>query len=96
MAKIHKTTVIGEVSELDPPILGKSKIEYVGHALDQMKIRGITKTLVEKALRMPDVTGLKTVSGRRRVRAKSSKQRELDVIYMVQVDRILVITSFFR
>jgi hypothetical protein len=96
MAKDHGKAVDGEISELDPPILGKSRIEYVGHALDQMKIRGISKAQVEKVLRMPEVTGLKTVPGRRRVRGKISKQRELDVIYIVQADRILVITSFFR
>src|SRR5262245_16060410 len=95
-SRFSTTSVKGLPVAVDPPILGKKSVEFCPHALQQMKIRGVKQQQVIDTLRNPTITGLRTAPGRRRVRRQISKGKELDVIFALKPDRIVVITSFFR
>jgi hypothetical protein len=75
-------------------LLGKSKVEFCYHALEQMKIRGISERQVLAAIRYPDETGLPTQPHRERVRKFKNPKRAIDVVYEVWPDRIVVVTTF--
>ena len=80
---------------LDPPILGRNKLEFCFHALEQMKIRGISEMDVLAVIRFPDTVGLPTQPHREHVRRfKKRPTKALDVVYELRHDRILVVTAY--
>ena len=83
-------STIVEVDDL----LGKSKVEFIFHAVDQMRIRKISVLEVLAVIRTPAVTGLPTQPGRERVRKFKKPTKAIDVVYEVLEDRIRVITVF--
>ena len=74
-------------------ILGRQKLELVGHALLQMSIRGISEQDVIRTIRNPTRTGLRTKPSRKRVRRHKSTYKAIDVVYEELPDRIRVITA---
>ena len=86
-------TADGRVVEVNPPIQGRSKIEFTVHADIQMRARGINDAEVIKILRNPQVTGLPTRILRNRVRRFRGSKVAVDVVYELGVDRLLIITA---
>jgi hypothetical protein len=79
--------------DLSPPILGRAKLELVGHAQDQMKVRDIGLSDILLTLRNPDETDLPTQPGRKRYRrCKHGGGPPVDVVFEEMPDRIRVIT----
>ena len=74
-------------------INGKNKLEWTGHALAQMKLRGITQAEVLKIIESPSETGLPTQIMRHRVRRYRSLKKAVDVVYEIWGDKIVVITA---
>lgn len=62
-------------------VAGFDKIEITGHALKQMRIRGISEAMVLQALRRPTRRGLRTQPGRKRVRKNRGTYKAVDVVY---------------
>lgn len=79
-----------EVKEL----LGKTKVEFCKHAIEQMGIRNITEKEVVATIRNPDKIGLPTQSGRFRVRKFKRPRFATDVVYIIEPDRVVVVTAF--
>ncbi len=79
---------------LEEELLGKTKVEIIAHALDQMKIRGVSEAEVLAVIRHPAETGLTAPAGRERVRKFKKPTKAIDVVYEVLEDRIRVITTF--
>lgn len=79
-----------EVDEL----LGKTQVEFIFHAIEQMRIRGISEKEVLAVIRDPTEIGLATQAGRERVRKFKKPTKAIDVVYEVLDDRIRVITTF--
>jgi Domain of unknown function (DUF4258) len=75
-------------------LLGKSQVEFIYHALDQMRIRRISEAQVLAVIRHPTETGLPTQERRERVRKLKTPTRAIDVVYELLEDRIRVITVF--
>ena len=75
-------------------LLGKTQVEFIFHALDQMRIRKISEAEVLAVIRSPAVIGLPTQRGRERVRKFKKPTKAIDVVYEVLEDRIRVITVF--
>jgi hypothetical protein len=75
-------------------LLGKTQVEFIFHALEQMRTRKITEAEVLAAIRSPAETGLPTQMGRERVRKFKKPTKAIDVVYEVLEDRIRVITAF--
>jgi hypothetical protein len=74
---------------LKNPILGFTKLELIGHALDQMKVRDISKDDVLLTLSDPSETGLPTQPGRKRYRrSKVGGGKPVDVVFEELADRI--------
>ena len=82
------------IVEVDPALLGKSKVEFPYHCLEQMKTRQITEREVLAAVRYPDETGLPTQENRERVRKFKKPTKAIDVVYEVWPDRVVVVTAF--
>jgi hypothetical protein len=85
-----------EVYEANPPILGYSTIQVIGHALDRMKARDVTLVDILKVLREPDKTGLPTQPGRERYRRNKTARVAIDVVFERQADRLSVVTTMKR
>lgn len=68
------------------------EIKYLKHAVKRMKIRKITKGIVEEALIDPD----KVISGRlnRRIALKRHKDKWIKVIFEEKKD-VIVITAYW-
>ena len=80
---------------LDPPILGRDRLEFCFHALEQMKIRRISEQDVLAVIRLPDTVGLPTQPRRERVRRfKKRPTKAIEVVYELRQDRIIVVTAF--
>ena len=77
-------------------ILGRGKIEFGSHALQQMQIRGVSQAEVLKALRRPTATGLPTQPGRKRVRKNVGNIKAIDVVYEELDDRLRIITVIVK
>jgi len=75
------------------PLRGFTKVEFTTHAIEQMKIRNLTRDEVLKTIRDPQETGLRTQANRQRFRRYRSKKRALDVIFEEHEDRIIVVTA---
>src|SRR5687767_15317973 len=85
----------GRPSEsMEVEVLGKSTVEFCGHALTQMELRGITKDEVLWALRGPTETGLPTDMFHFRIRRQINPKKALDVVYEERKDKILIVTAF--
>ena len=84
--------VPGIVMECEP-LRGVSKVEFTSHAIDQMRIRNLTKEEVLRTIRDPQVTGLPTQKNRQRFRRLRSGKRALDVVFEEHKDRIIVVTA---
>jgi hypothetical protein len=82
-----------KILEVDPPILGFTRLEIVTHAMDMMKLRDIDKDDVILTLRDPSETGLPTQPGRKRyTRSRVGGGKQVDVVFEELEDRIRVIT----
>jgi len=79
---------------VDEEVLGRPRVEFCAHALQQMKARGITKREVVAAIKFPDVVGLNAPRGRDRVRKFKKPNKAIDVVFQLRADTILVITAF--
>ena len=78
-------------------VLGRNKVEFCCHALDQMVIRGISKEDVIKTLQHPTKVGLKVnppLPFRRHVRRDFNANKTIDVVYEERLDCIVVVTAF--
>lgn len=83
-----------KVIDLPSPILGKTRLELVGHARIQMKVRGIDTSDILTTLSKPDRTDLPTQAGRKRYRrSRVGGGMEVDVVFEELPDRIRVITA---
>lgn len=76
------------------PILGRDLVEISGHAVKQMRIRGITQREVLATVRRPDETGLPTQENRERVRKFKKPTKAIDVVYEMNEDRMVIVTTF--
>jgi hypothetical protein len=76
-----------------PRMRGFTKIEFSEHALQQMKIRGITQGDVLNTISNPAKTGLPTPSPRKRFRRYISNTRSIDVVFEDMKDRMVVVTA---
>ena len=85
-----------KVVPVDPPLLGKSLLEFWGHALEQMKVRGISEEKVIRVIRAPSETGLPTQMGRHRVRKHGLQDKATDVVYEIHEDRIVIVTAISK
>ena len=72
---------------------GYTKVEFSIHALEQMKIRGLTRDEVLKTIREPQKTGLPTQPKRQRFRRYRRENRATDVVFEEWDDRIIVVTA---
>ncbi len=78
-------------------VLGRNKVEFCMHALDQMEIRDISEQEVIRTIQQPTRSGLKVnppLPFRRHVRRDISPTKSIDVIYEELLDRIVVITAY--
>jgi hypothetical protein len=76
-------------------LLNYDTVEFWGHALDRMEMRGITRDDVIEAIEDPTTKGLPTRAGRSRIRkAFPSTGKIIDVIYDERPDRLRVITAY--
>jgi hypothetical protein len=74
-------------------ILGFSVLEFTGHALEQMQIRGITEEEVIEVLKNPTEKGLPTQPDRHRVRRNKNARIAIDVVYEEEGQTLLVVTA---
>jgi hypothetical protein len=88
------------VGELKPGIVveceslrGFTKVEFCIHAIEQMKIRGLTREDVLRTIREPELTDLHTQDGRFRFRRYRTEKRAIDVVFEETADRIIVVTA---
>ena len=72
---------------------GRSFVEFIGHALLQMRIRNITKEEALAVIRSPDLQGLPTEPGRHRLRRNKTVRTAIDVVFEELPDRIAVVTA---
>ena len=73
-------------------VLGFRRLEIVGHARTQMKIRNVSLADVLRTLRNPDEKGLGIQpAGRERVRWHKTARLAIDVVFERLADRIRVI-----
>lgn len=77
---------------IEVSLLGLKKVEFLAHALDQMRIRRVEEHEALEVIRSPDDVGLKTRPGRERVRKWKNERTAIDVVFETRKDRILVIT----
>jgi hypothetical protein len=77
-------------------LLGKTQVEFIFHAIDQMRIRKISEAEVLAVIRNPTETGLPTQAGRERARKFKKPTTAIDVVYEMLEDRIRVITVFSK
>ncbi len=77
---------------LDESIGGFKCVELVGHAREQMEIRGLTEADVLNTLRAPDETSLPTAEGRKRVRRYKTARVAMDVVYEERGAKLIVVT----
>jgi hypothetical protein len=77
---------------LTEPIMGYTKIMFIGHAQDRMEDWGLTENDALKTLKSPDATGLPTDPGRERVRRNKTALTAIDVVYEKKPDLLRVIT----
>ncbi len=62
-------------------------IEFIHHAADRMRGRGVTPEQVVRTLQFPDARGLDADGGRDRVgRYEADGSRRLDVVYETRTD----------
>lgn len=87
------TSAGGTVVDVDPEILGFSKIEFTKHCLQQMRDRGISEVEVLRVLSRPQRKGLPTKGRRDRWRRHRGIKRATDVVFEKLDDRIRVITA---
>jgi hypothetical protein len=62
-------------------VLGFETTWFTRHALDQMKIRGVTEREVYAVLCKPTKTGLPTQPDRKRYRKNKSNYKAIDVVF---------------
>lgn len=95
---------IGDDGERDDPastttttIRGREvTVEFVHHAADRLRTRGITVEEVLRCLRAPDDRDLDCDEGRKRVGRYGTDGRRLDVVYEVVTEtRYTVISAFW-
>lgn len=73
-------------------VLGFKKLEIIGHARKQMKIRDVSVDDVFRTLQQPDETGLRADFGRERYRWNKTTRSAIDVVFEKLADRIRVVT----
>lgn len=78
---------------LQESLLGRDFVEFSSHSLSRMRERGIAEEDVIAAIENPTRRNLPTQEGRRRVRKNRSSTTAVDVVYIVDDDRISVITA---
>lgn len=72
---------------------GKDQVAFDSHAVTRMAERGITEAQVVATLQKPDITGLRADPGRLRVRRHYGTHHSIDVVYVEEAARIVVITA---
>ena len=77
-----------------PPLLGMDKIELTNHAQQRMASRGVTIDDIETALRKPTVKGLKTDTGKHRIRWQKNPRTTIDVVYVMRKDSVAIISAW--
>ena len=77
---------------IEATVRGFELVELTRHALDRMKVRGISINQILETLRNPRKTGLPTQPGRKRFRGALNKARAVDVVFEEKTDRIVVVT----
>lgn len=90
--KKRKETGEARIIELKDAILGRNRVEIIGHAQERMRDWGLTDEDALKVLRQPDVTGLPTDEGRKRYRRHKTIRFSVDVVFEETPDAIVVIT----
>lgn len=95
----HPTAQPGDGQEWTPGVVvkcqrlrGYLEIEFSQHALEQMKIRQISREDVISTIRTPDLTDLPTQSGRLRFRCYRGTTRAIDVVFE-EHSRLVVVTA---
>jgi hypothetical protein len=78
------------------PVHGKGRVEFIRHAIDRLRDRGIGEDDVIRTIRFPDHEGLPADEGRHHVRRELSRSVGLDVIYMIGPESVVVITAYVR
>ena len=76
-------------------ILGKAEVEFLGHALTQMEVRGISDQQVYLVLEQPTKRTKDCHHHRKRTRAirEVNQNTEIHVIYESKATRIVVVTA---
>ena len=94
--KIEKTvtTDVGDLYEINPPVLGYSKVEVTGHARERMEMRDIELQEALEVLATPHIVdGLDTQPGRKRYRRNKTAMTALDVVFEERPDRLVITTA---
>src|SRR5207253_10883396 len=77
---------------IEPEVLGFRKLEIIGHARKQMKIRDVSVTDILRTLEHPDEKGLRADFGRERHRWNKTTRSAIDVVFERLADRIRAVT----
>jgi len=68
-------------------------IQFSDHAIEQIKRRKITKSIIRKVLEKPDA--IQTSFRNRSIYRKSLKDKTLEVIVVKEKTKIIVVTAYF-
>lgn len=79
---------------VDRKTLGKDKVHFTGHSIEQMGIRGIKQYEVFDVLDAPEETGLKVGrKGRKHWRRWRNQTTAIDVIFEIEAKSVRIITA---
>ena len=89
-----KRTKTGESRflELTEEVLGRERVEIIGHAQERMGDWDLTDEDALKVLRQPDLVDLPTDVGRKRYRRHKTNRVSVDVVFEEFPDTIRIIT----
>lgn len=82
--------------DVDPPLLGKTKVLLTAHALQQMDIRGITARQVLQVIRNPHEFHDADMGRVRARRIRSGGTGAIDVVYELDLEQVIVVTAISR
>jgi len=85
-----------QLIEVDPPLLGKSKVLFTAHARLQMEIRGISARQVLQVIGSPHEYHDADMGRVRARRIRSGGSSAIDVVYELDLEQIVVVTAIAK
>lgn len=80
------------IVDMNSAVLGRTRLELVGHARMQMKTREIGIGDIIHTIKSPVETDLPTQAGRKRYRWNKTIAQAIDVVFEILPDRLRIIT----